>query len=137
MKININTKDVEDWTAKDFCLFIKQQLELKGISYQIKYPTDIIAIGVVLKMFRKQDKSNHALVKYVKQILEDYLGNVQAIQSLHFIRIFALSDCQKTSFAEKKRDKKAKFKSKPIHDSPPMSCYIANWLQSIKPSPTV
>lgn len=132
MGIPINNKDIDDWNARDFALFVKQKLLDRGIHYQIKYPHDIIALSAILKVYRRQDKSKFALVKYINDIFAT--SDLTNVQNLSFIRTLVLSDYEGTSFAKKKRDKKAKTlkNQKPNHEPPQMGTFTAMWLQSLR-----
>ena len=135
MGIPIKSKDFDDWGAKDFCLYIKQKLSEKGIFYMVKYPSDVIAFSAILKVYRKMDKSNYALQKYIDQIIDG--NDLTNVQNLSFIRTLALSDYQGTSFAAKK---KAKKKQNDIrgkigrvdHEPPQLNHFTTMWLQSLK-----
>lgn len=135
MAVQINTKSPEDWNSRDFAFYVRQKLSEKNVRYQIKYPGDLIAISAILKVYKRTNKSPLTLVKYIDQILAEH--DLSKVQNLNFIRTLALSDCEKTTFAQKKRDRKPKEKtrdkfSKLDRGLPPLSYATTDWLDQLK-----
>ena len=135
MGIPINNRDVEEWRPSDFIKHIVRRLAEKGIVYKAKYPQDAIVIGSVLKIYRKELKSSHLLLKFIDQVMDEY--TLGSIQSLAFIRTLVLSDCERTSF--KKRRKKQDSKGSQLEfygpsrsETPELSDQVILWLQCLK-----
>jgi hypothetical protein len=79
-------KDLELWGPADFVRYVVGKLKEKGISYDIKTPTDFIVVGHLMKNFRLSDRTKYALKKEIDTIFETktftYVNSLSFLWSL-------------------------------------------------------
>lgn len=134
MKISIDSVDVEDWSVRHFCEYVRAEFAKKGIVYEIKYPGDPITMGTVFKSLRKQQKSKRHLKRAIDETFA--AGEIKNVKDLSFIRTIALRE--DSSYYQKKLEQKQKEKQqtklggKPVKIAPPLSAETKEWLRKLR-----